>query len=268
MIKNYIIDSHCHLDYFDYHNEINDVINRASKNNIKKMLTICTNPANLDLVKNISEKYEQIFFAAGQHPLNLTQQNKFTEKDLLEISKHPKMIGIGETGLDYHYSVDNKKDQKKFFEWHISVSQETKIPLIVHSRSADMDMIDILKKKFYQKSFNCVMHCFSSGEKLAEEVINLDFYISISGIITFKGNDKLINIIKQIPKNRILIETDCPYLSPSPLRGKKNEPSHLIHTSKYISEILKIDENEFNNLTSSNFYRLFKKVKKYEKKYL
>ena len=269
MMKNYIIDSHCHLDYFKEKKELENLIKRASENNIKKMLTICTNPQNLNIIKSISESYNQIFFAAGQHPLNLNNNDfTFSKEDLYNISKHPKMVGIGETGLDYFYSEKNKEDQKYFFNWHISISQESKIPLIVHSRSADEDMIKILKKRFNQKKFNCVMHCFSSGEKLAEEVVNLGFYISISGIITFKNSENLRKIIKKIPTNRILIETDSPYLSPVPFRGKKNEPSFLVHTSKYLSKLLGINLNDFNNLTSSNFYRLFKKVKEYEKKYL
>lgn len=264
-MQNYIIDSHCHLDYFDFSIELDQVIDRATKAGIKKMLTICTEPEKLTKIIQISEKYKNIFFSVGLHPLNVGKSNHFSLSNLIEISKHPKMIGIGETGLDYFYSKDNRADQIKNFEMHISVSQETKIPLIVHSRSADDDMIEILSKNFQKKQFNCVMHCFSSGEKLAKATTNLNFFISLSGIITFKKSVELREIIKNIPKELILLETDSPYLSPVPVRGKKNEPSHLKHTCDYLSDFFDLDVNEFKALTTTNFYNLFKKAKKYDR---
>tara|TARA_B100001057_G_C22744406_1_gene909162 strand:+ start:335 stop:1138 length:804 start_codon:yes stop_codon:yes gene_type:complete len=267
-MQNYLIDSHCHLDYFDFSMELDQVIYRAKKAGIKKILTICTEPEKLSKIIQISENYKNIFFSVGLHPLSVSKGSYFSVSDLIEISKHPKMIGIGETGLDYFYSKDNKEEQIKNFEMHIKASQKTKIPLIVHSRSADDDMIKILLKNFKKKEFNCVMHCFSSGEKLAKAITKLNFYISLSGIITFKKSLELRKVIKNVPKNLILLETDSPYLSPVPLRGKKNEPSHLIHTCNYLSDFLGINNNEFKALTTSNFYNLFKKAKKYEKEKL
>ncbi len=267
-MDSYLIDSHCHLDYFDFSLELDQVIFRAKKSGVKQILTICTEPEKLSKIIQISEKYKNVFFAAGLHPLNVGKGTHFTFSDLIEISKHPKMIGIGETGLDFFYSKDNKEEQIKNFEMHIAVSQKTKIPLIVHSRSADNDMIKILLKNFKKKEFNCVMHCFSSGENLAKTTTKLNFYVSLSGIVTFKKSEELRKIIKNIPKKLILLETDSPYLSPVPLRGKRNEPSHLMHTCEYLSDFFDLDINEFKALTTSNFYELFKKAKKYEKEKL
>ena len=254
-----IIDSHCHLDYDKFENDLDQVINRAKGSGVSKILTICTKKNNLNKNINICEKNDFIFFAYGLHPLNVGKE-KIDTKEILRISDHEKMIAIGETGLDYFYSKDNIHLQKKSFIEHIKISQKTKLPLIIHSRDADEDMQTILNEEYKKKPFMAVMHCFSSGKSLANTAIKLGFYLSMSGIITFPKSNELCDIFSSVPIDKILVETDSPYLSPVPFRGKRNEPSYIINTVKKGAEIFSISSNSFSEITSKNFNRLFKKA--------
>ena len=264
-MKNYelspIIDSHCHLDFPDFDDDLKETIKRAEDFGVIKMLTICTKPSELKKVLNISETYSSVFFAVGSHPLSIAKGDVFSHKQLLEISQHSKMIGIGETGLDYFYSSENSDEQKRHFRLHISVARETGLPLIVHSRTADEDMANLLLEEYKNGPFDCVMHCFSSGEALAKIAIELGFYLSISGIAAFPKNEELRSLFAGVPKNRILVETDSPYLAPPPYRGRRNEPAYVSYTTDLIAEYLGISRNDFRKQTTKNFNTLFKKSK-------
>ena len=255
-----LVDSHCHIDFPEFNEDLDKVLSRARDNGISKILTICTKPKNLPKVLEITNHYKNIFFAVGSHPLNKEDTDYFTRKEILEVAKHPKLVGIGETGLDYYYSSETAEKQKSHFRLHIALARECMLPLIVHSRSADDDMITILKDEYNIKPFDCVLHCFSSGVELAYTAIELGFYLSISGIAAFPKSNKLRDIFSQVPLNRLLVETDSPYLAPPPYRGKRNEPGHVVFTAKIMAEHLGLSENSFWEHTTNNFNRLFKKT--------
>ena len=256
-----LVDSHCHLDFPEFDNDIDSVISRANKAGVSKILTICTKPKYLEKVIKIVKSRSNLYFAAGTHPLNKEKSDKFTKDELTQLAENPKMVGIGETGLDYFYSSENSNDQKKHFRLHIALAREFSLPLIVHSRSADDDMATILQEEYKIGPFQCVMHCFSSGSKLANIAIDLGFYLSISGIAVFPKSNNLRTIFSNVPLSRLLVETDSPYLAPPPFRGKRNEPSYVALIAKIMAEHLDISEGIFRKITTENFHRLFKKVK-------
>lgn len=254
-----IVDSHCHLDFNKFDHDLDQVIKRAKDSGISKILTICTNKNKLQKNISICENYSFIFFAYGLHPLYVEKEN-ISIKEIQNITKHKKMVAIGETGLDYFYNKDNITIQKKSFIEHIELAQNMELPLIIHSREADQDMEKILRKEYAKHPFNAVMHCFSSGQSLAQTAVELGFYLSMSGIITFPKSNDLRNIFSKIPINKILVETDSPYLSPVPFRGKRNEPSLINNTIKIGAEIFSMHPNSFSKITSKNFNHLFKKA--------
>ena len=255
-----LVDSHCHIDFSTFNADLDETIARAHEAGISKILTICTKPTNLPRVLEIANRYPTVFFAVGSHPLNTKKDDFFTRKDILDVASHPKMIGIGETGLDYFYSSENAESQKAHFKMHISLARECSLPLIVHSRSADDDMIKILRDQHNIGHFDCVLHCFSSGVDLANTAIDLGFYLSISGIATFAKSNVLRDIFLLTPSDRLLVETDSPYLAPPPCRGRRNEPSYVALIAKFMAEHLGVSESEFRKQTTKNFNRLFKKI--------
>lgn len=255
-----LVDSHCHIDFPEFDKDLDATVLRAQDAGISKILTICTKPKYLLRVLEIANHYPNIFFAVGSHPLNKHEDDYFTREEILAITSHPKMVGIGETGLDYFYSTENSEKQKEHFRLHISLARECSLPLIVHSRSADEDMERILKEEYRLGHFDCVLHCFSSGIELANTAIDLGFYLSISGIAAFPKSEDLRNIFSLSPLNRLIVETDSPYLAPPPFRGKRNEPSYVALTAKVMAEHLKISEASFREKTTDNFNRLFKKT--------
>ncbi len=224
------------------------------------MLTIGTNYREISETISLSERFEEIFFAAGVHPNQPSEELKFKSEDLLSICGHKKMIGVGETGLDFHYSQGSKRDQIKSLIQHIEVAREADLPVIIHARKADKEIGKILYKQYLKSSFKCVMHCFSSGSYLAEQVIDLGFYLSMSGIITFKNSQNLRDIFAKVPIEKVLVETDSPYLAPVPHRGKSNEPAFVSIIAKKGAEILNVDEAFFRTQTTKNFFTLFKKA--------
>ena len=262
MILPEIVDSHCHLDFPELLKDIDNVVCRAKRRGVCKFVTICTKEEDLEKVISLAESFKEIYFAFGLHPMNVSGSSKISLESLLEAAKHPKMIGIGETGLDYYYTVETKKLQVESLITHIVAARKTNLPLIIHSRNADEDMENILVGEFDREPFKCVMHCFSSGEKLARVTTELGFYLSMSGIVTFPKSEDLRKIFSKIDKNRILLETDSPYLAPVPNRGKKNEPAFTADTAKVGAEIFKLNEYDFRRLTTENFYNLFEKVGK------
>ena len=255
-----LVDSHCHVDFPEFDTDLDAVMARAKSAGVIKILTICTKPRNLPKVLEITDRYENAFFALGSHPLNKNEEDYFTRKEILQASLHPKMVGIGETGLDYFYSTETSEKQKEHFKLHIALARECSLPLIVHSRSADEDMVRILTAEYKVGHFECVLHCFSSGAMLANAAIELGFYLSISGIATFSKSNTLRDIFARSPLNRLLVETDSPYLAPPPFRGKRNEPSYVALTARVMAEHLGIPESIFREETTNNFNRLFKKT--------
>ena len=253
-----IVDSHCHLNFSEKELPLVEVLNNAKENNIGLMLNIATNSIEYDNLINTSNLYKDVYFTLGVHPHEANDlNNKVIEKIYIN-KNNKKFIGIGETGLDFYYNNSDKLSQINSFEKQIA--QNLSLPIVIHMRNAENEMLEILEKNQKKKHFNGVIHCFTSNQKFADAAIALGFYISASGIITFKKSDELRNIFKNLPNNKILVETDSPYLSPEPLRGKVNQPSHIIHTIKKLSEIKNISYNETVNLTKSNFLKLFNKV--------
>ena len=260
MTEHIIVDSHCHLDFPDFEGEIPDLVARANDAGVKRMVTICTKLKNEPSVRKIAEEHEAVYYAAGTHPMSAASEPLASVDQLIEISQHPKMVGIGETGLDYHYTAESAETQKTSLKIHIEAARETNLPLIIHSRAADEDMAAILKDEFKKGQYKCVMHCFSSSVELAKLSLELGFYLSMSGIITFKKSEELRSIFKLAPIDQVLVETDSPYLSPVPFRGKRNEPSYTAHTAEVGATIYGVDYITFANQTTKNFNRLFSKA--------
>ena len=258
--KSGVIDSHCHLDFKALTNDLPGVLQRAKSEGVFKMLTICTNFKNPDQTISLSERFEQIFFAAGIHPNQPTEDLNFKSEDLLSICGHKKMIAVGETGLDFHYSKDSKRDQIKSLIQHIEVAKEANLPVIIHARNADKEIAKILSEQYVKSAYSCVMHCFSSSSYHAREALELGFFLSMSGIITFKNSQNLRDIFSKVPIEKILVETDSPYLAPTPHRGRSNEPAFVSYIAKMGAEIFNVDQDFFRAQTTKNFFSLFKKA--------
>lgn len=252
-----IVDSHCHLDFPDFQGDLPEVIARARAAGISRMVTICTKLRNEPSVRAIAETYDDVFYAVGVHPMSAAEEPLVTLEQLLAYARHPKMVGIGETGLDYHYSADSKAIQQQSLRIHIQAAQETGLPLIIHARAADDDMASILTEGFAERPYSCVMHCFSSGPGLARAALDLGFYLSMSGIAAFPKSHELREIFAAAPVDRILLETDSPYLAPPPHRGKRNEPAYTAFTAKVGAEVFGLSEAAFAAQTTANFDRLF-----------
>lgn len=255
-----LVDSHCHLDFPDFDDALQDVLKAARQAGVTKIVTICTKLSQFAAVRKLSESNPAVYFAAGVHPMSAGSEPLSTVEELIALCDHPKMVGIGESGLDYHYERETAAIQKESFARHIHAAQKTDLPLIVHARAADEDISDMLKSAYQKAPFRCVMHCFSSGAALAETCLGLGFYLSMSGIATFPKSSALREIFRSAPLDRILIETDSPYLAPVPFRGKRNEPSYVYHTAKTGAEVFDIPLETFAKATTDNFHRLFSKV--------
>ena len=253
-----IVDSHCHLDYSNLHNQLDDVIKRAEYNQVKYFLTICTTLESFDTIKLITEKYKNIYGTFGIHPHETKKYTYIDSKFIYNIQrKYDKIVGIGETGLDFYYNHSDKKIQKKSFIEHISAASKLNIPIIVHSRNAENDTYEILKSEKRNLDLNVLVHCFSGTKNFAKKLLDINCYISVSGIITFKNSNELTDTISSIPIKNLLVETDSPYLSPEPNRGKSNEPSYIIHTIKKLSQIKNISDELVMTTTTNNFKKLF-----------
>ena len=255
-----ITDSHCHLDFPDFEGQIGDFVAKAAEAGVHRMVTICTKLKNEPSVRAIAEAHAPIFYAAGTHPMSAASEPLATVEELVALSSHPKFVGIGETGLDYHYTADSAEIQKTSLRVHIQVAQETGLPLIIHARAADDDMARILSEEHANAPYSCVMHCFSSSAELAKAALDLGFYLSMSGIAAFPKSQELRDIFASAPVDRILVETDAPYLAPPPFRGKRNEPSYVAHTARKGAEVFGMDYADFAAQTEANFERLFSKA--------
>jgi TatD DNase family protein len=252
-----IVDSHCHLDFPDFDAERADVVDRAVAAGVRRMVTICTKLRQAPQVQAIAEAHAPVFWAAGTHPMSAADEPMATVDELIALAQHPKFVGIGESGLDYHYTADSAEVQKQSLRIHIAAARETGLPLIIHARDADDDMARILTEEYRAGAYACVMHCFSSSEALAKAALDLGFYLSMSGIAAFPKSHELRAIFAAAPLDRILVETDSPYLAPPPYRGKRNEPAYTVHTARVGAETFGLPEAEFAAATTANFDRLF-----------
>ncbi|MBV2358276.1 TatD family hydrolase [Thalassococcus sp. CAU 1522] len=255
-----ITDSHCHLDFPDFDAERAEIVDRAVAAGVHRMVTICTRLRLEPQVRAIAEAHAPVFYAAGTHPMSAADEPMATVEDLVALAAHPKFVGIGESGLDYHYTADSAERQRQSLRVHIEAAQETGLPLIIHARAADEDMATILTEGHRHRPYACVMHCFSSGAGLARAALDLGFYLSMSGIAAFPKSRELRDIFAAAPLDRILVETDSPYLAPPPYRGKRNEPAYSVHTAQVGADLFGLDLAEFAAATEANFDRLFAKA--------
>jgi TatD DNase family protein len=240
---------------------LEETIARANKDGVKFLLTISTTDRSLEKILKITSDFNCVYGTYGIHPHEAKNYNNIKSKDIInKINQSDKIIGIGETGLDFYYNHSEKKDQLQCFEEHINAAQISKYPLIVHTRSAENETLELLKRKKKEKDFKILIHCFTGSRNFAFKLLDLNAYISASGVITFKKSQDLALTFKDIPNDRILVETDSPYLAPVPLRGKTNEPSYIIHTVKFLSDLKKLSFNEVSEFTSNNFFKLFGKI--------
>jgi TatD DNase family protein len=255
-----IIDSHCHLEYEPMSLDLKETISRANNDGVEYLLTISTTDKSLKKILKITSNFNCVYGTYGIHPHEAkNHKNIKCEEIINKIKLSKKIIGIGETGLDFYYNHSEKKDQMYSFEEHINAAQLSNIPLIVHTRSAEKETFDLLKRKKKEKDFKILIHCFTGSREFAFNLLDLNAFISASGVVTFKKSAELASTFKKIPNNRILVETDAPYLAPVPLRGKTNEPSYIIHTVKFLSELKNISFKDFSKITTNNFFELFGK---------
>ena len=255
-----LVDSHCHLDFPDFEAERDAIIARAKAAGVERMVTISTRVRKFPDILRLAERYDEVYCSVGTHPNNAHEELDVTAEELVRLSQHPKVVAIGEAGLDYHYDYAPPEAQRQGFLVHIEAARRTGLPLVIHARSADEDMAAILTEETGKGAFPFILHCFSSGAELARRGVELGGYISFSGIVTFKNSTELREIALQTPPERLLVETDAPYLAPVPHRGKRNEPAFVAHTAKVLGETLGVSDAEIRRITSENVFRLFSKM--------
>jgi len=255
-----LVDSHCHLDFPDFAEERAAVVARAVAAGVGHMVTISTRVKRFDQVLAIAEEFDNVFCSVGTHPHNAAEELDITADELVRLSAHPKVVAIGEAGLDYHYDKSPRDAQMAGLITHIDAARRTGLPLVIHARSADEDMARTLEEETGKGAFPFVLHCFSSGRELARVGVRLGGYVSFSGILTFKTSEELRSIAAEVPHDRLLVETDAPYLAPVPLRGKRNEPSYVVNTAKFLAETVGVTNEKITEITTDNFFRLFSKA--------
>jgi len=255
-----LVDSHCHLDFPDFAEERAAIVARALAAGIGRMVTISTRVKRFDQILGIAETFEEVYCSVGTHPHNAAEELDVTGEDLVRLSAHPKVVAIGEAGLDYFYDKAPRDAQAQGFRTHIAAARETGLPLVIHSRDADDDMAAILEEETGKGAFPFILHCFSSGRRLAQVGVALGGYVSFSGILTFKNSTELRAIAADVPRDRLLVETDAPYLAPIPFRGKRNEPAYVANTAKMLAETIGVSGAEIADITTDNVFRLFAKM--------
>ena len=255
-----LVDSHCHLDFPDFAAELDAVVERARAAGVGRLVTISTGVKRLPQLLAIAEKYPEVFCTVGTHPHQASEEPDIDARTLIGLSKHPKVVAIGEAGLDYHYDTGPRIDQLKSFLEHIAAARETGLPLVIHSRDCDADMAAVLTEEMGKGAFRAVLHCFTAGAALARTAIDLGLYIGFTGILTFKSSQALRDIAKDLPADRILVETDSPFLAPVPYRGKRCEPAYVAETAKVLAETRDVTPDAIARQTTENFFRLFDKV--------
>lgn len=257
-----IVDSHCHLDMLSKHDSLNNILSRSASNGVKYIQTICVRLEDFPNILSIANNYPNVYASLGVHPNEVEKDRIVTTEYLLTHSEHPKVIGLGETGLDYYRCEDKQQKfaQIESFVNHIRTSQQNNLPVIIHTREAENDTISTITEYMKITSFPALIHCFTASKDFARQVLDLGLYISISGIVTFKNATDLQEIVKYIPANRLLVETDSPYLAPVPYRGKTNEPSYTRHVLEYIAHLKNISPEQLAEITTCNFFNLFQKA--------
>ncbi len=255
-----LVDSHCHLDFNDFEDDMEDIISRAKENGVTAMLNAGNNMNELENQLKLSEKYPFIYAAVGVHPHNAQEYPGLKAEDIVARTEHKKVVAIGECGLDYYYDYAPRDVQIEIFKEQIKAAQISGLPLIIHTRDADEDTINLLGEAYKEKAFTGEIHCFSSSKKLADFALSIGFYISASGIITFNKSVELREIFEQVPLDRLLVETDSPFLAPVPMRGKRNEPAFVYYTAERLAQIKDIPLEKLAQITSDNFYKLFRKA--------
>ena len=255
-----LIDSHCHLDYLDKDGDLDAVLGRAREAGVTHMVTIGTKLSTFAEVLGIAERNPDVSCSVGVHPHEAEGEGQGSPDLLLELAHHPKVVGIGETGLDYYYEHSPREAQQRSFRAHIAAARETDLPLIVHARDADDDTVAILQEEHAKAPFRGVIHCFTAGPALAEAALGIGFYISLAGVVTFKKAEELRETVRQVPLDRLLVETDSPYLAPVPMRGKRNEPAFVAHTAAALADLLEVTPETLTQSTGENFHRLFSKA--------
>jgi TatD DNase family protein len=255
-----LVDSHCHLDFPDFADDLDGVVGRARQNGVGRMVTISTRVRKLEGLLAIAGRFPDVFCSVGTHPHNAHEELDITTADLVARTRHPKVVAIGEAGLDYHYDNSPRDAQEQGFRTHIAAARETGLPLVIHSREADDDTARILEEETGKGAFPAVLHCFTGGRDLAMRGVALGHYVSFTGILTFKNSQNLRDIAAALPADRILVETDAPYLAPLPYRGKRNEPAYVTETAKVLAQTRGVSSEEIARQTTENFFRLFSKV--------
>ncbi|WP_112805095.1 TatD family hydrolase [Ensifer sp.] len=255
-----LIDTHCHLDFPDFEAERDAIIERARAAGVGQMITISTRVKRFDTILAIANAYPNVFCSVGTHPHNADEELDITVDELVRLSAHPKVVAIGEAGLDYFYDNAPRDAQAEGLRRHIAAARQTGLPLVIHSRSADDDMAAILTEETGKGAFPFLLHCFSSGPDLARVGVELGGYVSFSGILTFPKSEELREIAKTVPHDRMIVETDAPYLAPKPFRGKRNEPAYVAHTAEVLADTIGVSRDEIATLTTANALRVFSKM--------
>ena len=257
-----LVDSHCHLDFPEFAPELDAVVERARDAGVKTCVTIGTTLAKFDSVLKVAETFANVWCSVGIHPHEAQVELLESPAPLIERAAHPKVVGIGETGLDFYYNHSPREPQIANFRTHIAAARALKLPVIVHTRNADAETVDILREEMGEGAFTGLIHCFTGTQMLADAAVELGFYISVSGIATFKKSDALRAVIKTVPLGRLLVETDAPYLAPMPYRGKRNEPAFVVNTAKMLAELKGVSADALAEATTDNFFHLFDKARR------
>lgn len=257
-----LVDHHCHLDFPDFAPELDDVVARAHEAGVATLVTISTRIRRFDEVKAVAERFNNVYCSVGTHPHNAHEELDIPVEEIVALSKHPKVVAIGEAGLDYHYQHSTPAAQAEGFRRHIAAARITGLPLEIHTREADDDTIAILEDEHAKGAFPAVLHCFTGGRKLAMRALELGLYVSFSGVITFKNSDALREIAGEVPLDRLLVETDAPFLAPIPFRGKRNEPAFVVRTAAAVADIKAISPDAIAAATTDNFFRLYGKAQR------
>jgi TatD DNase family protein len=258
--RDMLIDTHCHLDFPDFAPEQAEIVARAKARGVGRMITISTHLSRFDRVKAVADAYPDVFCTVGTHPHHSHEEAEPTVEEIVTLAQHPKCVGLGEAGLDYHYDRAPRELSQRVFRTHIAAARETGLPLVIHTRDADEDCAAILSEEMGKGAFPALLHCFTSSRALAETAVELGLYISFSGVVTFKNSAELRETVKVVPLERMLVETDAPFLAPVPHRGKRNEPAFVVDTARLLAEIKGVSEDELARVTTANALRLFSKM--------
>jgi len=257
-----LVDSHCHLDFKEFSEDFAEVLENAKLRNVNCLQTICTKISEFAKIRNIIDKYDFIYGSVGNHPCEVEKQILLSPGEIVEYTAHPRIISIGETGLDYYHDISFKDKQITSFINHITAARMTDLPVIIHTREAEDDTLEIIASELKKGKFRALIHCFTASREFADKCLELGLYISVAGIVTFKNAKELQETVKSIPLERLLVETDSPYLAPAPNRGKRNEPSFVADTAKFLADLKEVSFEELAEITTNNFYELFSKAER------